>query len=341
MNLFGSQLKGDDKDSFFNGIVGGIVSYAQYYEKKDWRKMASLFTAMGSFPNYFPPTVLYDRFIPILFAYVKSGATSLRPRCCELLVMFTVKLAPPAVVDVYTRVTNELRRSVTCYHRAAYLKIFVFTVEKFSRKFVRERCVESVSELVKDSTAVVRTELAKALLAWRQTLRGSNDQQLVENYTTVSQKLLMDEDELVRGAARQSMDCVRTMEADWSRGTRTGDAEDTLKEAQEGNLTDLVKDLKTNERRHKLKELLRDNEIDGPVRRIPSNQSKPSMLRVPTGGHAAPQSKYTPVSTSKSPQTSSTSVTSKYGPTTTTTTPSSRSKSGVTASSTVAGRPKR
>ena len=341
MALFASQLRGEDKDSFFGGIVGGIVSYTQFYERRDWRKMDALFSAMTSFPNYFSPTVLNDRFIPILFSYIRNGATSLRRKCCELLVLFAKRLPTQLIVDVYNRIHAELRRSNTCYHRSAYLVIVMFSVEHFSRRFVRERCLEFVAEIAKDPTSVVRAELARILPAYRRALRGCGDPQLNDSFSSAAQRLMMDEDELVRSYTRESMECVKSMESDWARSLRTGDMEDSTKESQEGSLTDFIREQKTNERRQKLKELLRENELEGPLRRVPSIQSKPSMARVPTGGHAVPAAKYTPVGSAKSPSSSSSNL-SKYGTVSSNSvSPSSRSKSSTAGAGALLGRPKR
>jgi len=86
--VFNSQLKGEEREQFFNFLVPHLVGYESAVQK-DWRKVSVLFSNFLQFPQYFNGQILHDRFLPILKFHLTKGAAAIKEQCAELLILFS------------------------------------------------------------------------------------------------------------------------------------------------------------------------------------------------------------------------------------------------------------
>lgn len=269
LQTFSAQLRVErERDAFFMSLIAGLQSFDQQ-SQKDWRKTAMLLEAYKSFPEYYSGTVLFDMFIPTLQRHLREGANIIRDTCAQLLMSFTASVRQTnLVVDVFHKVTNDLGKNTSCYQRLNFVRVFSHACDYFSRRFIKERMLELLLELSRDAVAAVRQAVAQTALKVRRVLKPPlttpADQALLDNFQGAVQRLLMDEDELVRNAARDSAEWIEPVEREYGRlmsmksiPPQADDIADKKRDEAEGNLIEAAKEYDKAERRNKLKELLK------------------------------------------------------------------------------------
>ena len=292
--LFNENLPREERPQLFEAALPGIIGYATLFEKTSWRRVDSVLSCMDAFPVYFSSSAIKDTLLPFLFSSLKDGAAPVRRRCAFLIASFASQLHNSALTaEVFQRAHQELRKSQSCYLRVSFVLLFNACSGLFSRRVLRERWVGAMADLQRDPVALVRRAVANALPAWKGVLRGCTDTSYVQGYEGARQRLMMDDDDLVRAAAQEALQSIAADDADMER-LKVRDEEDKRREVDEGNLVDMVKDQKINERRTKLMELLKEGDVEGTARRVPSNLSSKypaskSVTKIPTCATSKPR----------------------------------------------------
>jgi serine/threonine-protein phosphatase 4 regulatory subunit 4 len=268
LSCFSSQMKGDERENFFALVVPALVSFEQQAQK-DWRMVRLLLTAAEKFPVYFSGAVLFDKFAPLLIKHLKEGAMAIRDLCASLLVRFTKNFHNSNnVVEIFAKVTNEFGRSPSCFQRMNYIRVFSAACDSYSRRFIRDRMLDLVQELSKDTVSSIRVAVARTIPKLRRVVKHSSvDQARYDAYQSMCERLQMDDDDFVREATREGLDELDGLEREYARQTAlklvdaADDLEDRKREDEEGSVLELAKEHDKMERRTKLKELLK-NEKD-------------------------------------------------------------------------------
>lgn len=270
LSCFASQLKAEkEREAFFNSLVPAFLSFDQLCQK-DWRRTNMLLDAMVKFPEYYSGQVLYEKFVPILMRLLKDGANVIKDLCADLLMSFAACIHNTAsTVDVFGRIYNEFGKHTSCYQRLNYVRLFSYACEYFSRRFLRERMLELLLELSRDTVVNLRIAVAKVAPKIRKLMRQPfatpQEQTMWDNFQGTLQRLQMDDDELVRNAARDSNEAIEPIDREYLRlatmknpQPTPEDLVDKRREEGEGNLIEAAKEHDKAERRSKLKELLKN-----------------------------------------------------------------------------------
>ncbi|CUG69204.1 Hypothetical protein, putative [Bodo saltans] len=268
LQTFSSQLRTDkERDAFFLALVPAFLSFDQQCPK-DWRKSIMLLDVLSKSHEYYNGQVLFEKFVPPLLRHLSESANIIKDQCAELIMTFAASMRVSSnAVEVFHKLYNEFGKSTSCYQRLNYVRLFACACEQFSRKFLKERMLDLILELSRDQVTSIRIAVAKVAPKIRRVLKGvsqPNEQTQLDNFMNALQRLQMDEDELVREAAREGSDIIEQMERDYNRQQlmrsappSTEDVVDKKREETEGNLIEAAKDFDKAERRSKLKELLK------------------------------------------------------------------------------------
>jgi serine/threonine-protein phosphatase 4 regulatory subunit 4 len=268
LEVFSSQLRGDkERDAFFLSLVPALLSFDQQCPK-DWRKTIMLLDVFTKSHEYYSGQVLYEKFVPTLLRHLSESANIIKDQCAELVMTFTASMRVTTnAVDVFNKLYNDFGKSASCYQRINYVRLFSFACEHFSRKFLKERMLDLILELSRDNVTSIRIAVARVAPKIRRVLKNvslPNEQIQLDNFQGAVQRLQMDDDEMVREAARESSDIIEQIEREYSRQTlmkntaaNPEEVVDKKREEMEGNLVEAAKDYDKAERRSKLKELLK------------------------------------------------------------------------------------
>jgi serine/threonine-protein phosphatase 4 regulatory subunit 4 len=268
LQTFSSQLRSEkERDAFFLSLVPALLSFDQQCPK-DWRKSIMLLDVLSKSHEYYNGQVLFEKFVPPLLRHLSESANIIKDQCAELIMTFTASMRVSSnAVEVFHKLYHEFGRSTSCYQRLNYVRLFSCACEQFSRKFLKERMLDLILELSRDQVTSIRIAVARVAPKIRRVLKSvsqPNEQTQLDNFLNALQRLQMDDDELVREAARESSDIIEQIERDYNRQqlmrsapTSTEDVVDKKREETEGNLIEAAKDFDKAERRSKLKELLK------------------------------------------------------------------------------------
>lgn len=305
LQTFSSQLRTEkERDAFFLALVPALLSFDQQCPK-DWRKSIMLLDVLSKSHEYYNGQVLFEKFIPPLLRHLSESANIIKDQCAELIMTFAASMRVSSnAVEVFHKLYNEFGKSTSCYQRLNYVRLFACACEHFSRKFLKERMLDLILELSRDQVTSIRIAVAKVAPKIRRVLKGvsqPNEQTQLDNFMNALQRLQMDEDELVREAAREGSDIIEQMERDYNRQQlmrsappSTEDVVDKKREETEGNLIEAAKDFDKAERRSKLKELLksekeREETTAGPRKpgaHVPTKRTS-NLTNVPSKPHSS------------------------------------------------------
>eukprot|EP00760_Papus_ankaliazontas_P004483 PhM_4_TR11917/c0_g1_i1/m.80111/K15426/PPP4R4; serine/threonine-protein phosphatase 4 regulatory subunit 4 len=263
--------KAEDREHLLNSVIQPIVQF-EAAVKLRWRNFRVLFEHFELFPKYFKPEHLHDIFIPILFRHIAHGASTLKPRCAYLIIHFTRFLPQSAVVEIFRRINTDLGKSPTYTHRVSYLEVCFHAMQHFSRKFTRDRLLEMIWELSRDPVSHVRMRCAELMPQVKKILKPPVDvpEYMTQLQSTVS-RLLEDEDVEVRHAIQEAQPRLDDLERKFAKYTQAmakgpkalaalqdeDDIADKKREETEDGLLEAAREVDRQERRQKLRELLK------------------------------------------------------------------------------------
>lgn len=267
LTVFSAHLKGDEREHFFTALTPSIVGY-EALVAKDWRRVQVLFSSFAGFPSYFPPQLLCDKFLPLLVRHLQRGAAALKEHCAELIVHFCARLQPAhnqLVVELFSKTINEqFGRSGSCHCRLAFITLFRNCARHYSRRFMRDRLLETVLSLADDHVVALRVALVQLLPDLKKILKPPTDDESAKLFAKALAKLHADHSPEVAEALRAVTPAVDEVEAEFARQAAlritnsADDVADRAREDSEGNLVDLARELEKSERRQKIREMLRN-----------------------------------------------------------------------------------
>jgi hypothetical protein len=260
LDLFATQLRNDERESFFTAAVPHLISYEAAVHK-DWRRSAQLLQCFSHFPRYLPGYVLQAHFIAPLLQHLVNGAAQLRDQCAELLMTFARAIGNNVqIAELLGRVVADFGRGHSCRSRATYVALFRAATLTFSRRFIRARLLEPLLDLSRDPVPNVRIQLARALPTVRRVLRPPIEPEHLPNFQAAVARLRADPDVDVRDAAEAVQGALEELERDLARQAalrlNADDATDRRREDAEGDLLEVAREQEKLERRQKLREML-------------------------------------------------------------------------------------
>lgn len=262
----------DDKFVFIT-CVNPIVSYESTVKFK-WRKVAALLDNFDHFPDFFPLDVLFDKFIPILFRHLQLGTVALKDKCSELIMSFTRRLQNnQQQVEIFNRLIVEYGKSKQYWHRQTFAVACLHCCNHFSRKFFREKMMETMLDLAKDPISNVRRSLCAILPHVKKVLRPPAPVEMLSNFNDKLSRLILDDDREVGDAAREASALIEEWEHEAQK--RPCDDEtrlDLQREEEENALMEAAQEQEKQQRRKALRELIAEGEKNLPPGTATSSQ---------------------------------------------------------------------
>jgi hypothetical protein len=158
--------KPDKIDPFFASITPLIIGYEKEI-KRNWRKVAMLVEHMQNFREWFSPTDLFQRFVPLLVGHLTDGAAALNPQICKTITLFLREFKTQddclkVLVAVRGMVTS-LAKSKSAAGRIAYIHLVAEALNSFSQEFVKMTLLPALVPLAIDRVVNVRCTAARWL----------------------------------------------------------------------------------------------------------------------------------------------------------------------------------
>jgi serine/threonine-protein phosphatase 4 regulatory subunit 4 len=304
LDTFAAQLKGDERESFFQAIVPHISSYEAAVHR-DWRKVAKLLDSFGSFPRYFSAQLIHDRWMPLLMTHLLAGATALKEQCAHLVVQFSKVLGSNLlIVEAFSRIIADFGRSTSCFNRMTFCLLFKSCATAYSRRFLRDRLLQPLLDLAKDPVPNVRIQLVKVLPTVRRTLKAPVEAEHATHFNGAMQRLKQDADPEVQATLLSIAGEMDEIETTFARqaAMRVTNAPDDVRDREleqvEGDLLEVAKEQEKIERRQKLREMLRSEAVitdPGSGRAPPGKGPRPGARP----GYGAPAPSAKPSSTTR------------------------------------------
>ena len=296
LDTFSAQLpKGDERDAFFRAVVPHIVSY-EAEVRRDWRKVASLLDNFPPLPKHFPGPVVHERLLPMLMTHLLTGASAIKEQCAELVVQFSRRLGSNQLtVECFSKLVADFGRSPSCFNRMTYCMIFRSCAAAYSRRFLRDRLLESLLALANDAVANVRIQLVRALPVVRRCLKAPVDAEHVTMFNNAMQRLRDDPDSVVQATLLDVAPEIEEVEQTFARHSamRMTNAPDDVRDREleeaEGDLLEVAKEQERLERRQKLRDMLRSDttHLDAPAKTTGSKTGPRRSVGGPTAATKA------------------------------------------------------
>eukprot|EP00668_Euglena_longa_P018659 GGOE01023254.1.p1 GENE.GGOE01023254.1~~GGOE01023254.1.p1 ORF type:complete len:832 (-),score=177.95 GGOE01023254.1:465-2960(-) len=255
----------NDDRQIFNDCIPAICTYEAAI-KSCWRKVIRFLDQFDQFPAYFSSDVLYEKFIPILFRHMSQNTVEVKDKCAWLIMCFTRKLHNHTQqVEIINRILTEFGRARSYWHRQTFIICCLRCLEHFSRKFFREKMVDTTLELAKDPVANVRRKLCLLLPHIKLVLRPPAPVDLLAIFNERVARLAMDPDKDVADGAREAISRMEEMEDDLLRKQDLGlqDEDERLdgqREEEENTLMEAAHEIEKQQRRKALRELIAEGE---------------------------------------------------------------------------------
>eukprot|EP00906_Rhabdomonas_costata_P010954 RCo015427 len=271
LHHFNQPAPSPDREAFFASCVGPLVAYETAVTKR-WRRVGELLEQFEDFPVFFALDVLYEQFLPILFRHLSTGSMATKDKCAEMIMLFTRKLNNnQQQVEIFGRLLQDFARSRSCWHRQSFVLVCHHCLRFFSRKFFREKFLESALDLAKDPISNVRRALCPLLPHIFRTLRppAAPPEAISMLYERLN-KLCSDPDRDVAAAAAEAQTAVDDINRELKRRSeeRMVDEEERLdaqREDEENNLFEAAQEQEKQQRRRALRELLAEGEKSAPL----------------------------------------------------------------------------
>eukprot|EP00667_Euglena_gracilis_P001958 EG_transcript_1958 len=255
----------NDDRQIFNDCVNVICTYEATI-KSCWRKVIRFLDQFDQFPMYFSSDVLYEKFIPILFRHMSQSTVDVKDKCAWLIMCFTRKLHNHTQqVEIINRILCDFGRSRSYWHRQTFVVCGLRCLEHFSRKFFREKMVDTTLELAKDPVANVRRKLCLLLPHVKFVLRPPAPVDLLAVFNERVARLAMDPDKDVADGARAAIARMEEMEDELLRKQDLGlqdedERNDSQREEEENALMEAAHEIEKQQRRKALRELIAEGE---------------------------------------------------------------------------------
>ncbi|KPA79014.1 hypothetical protein ABB37_05554 [Leptomonas pyrrhocoris] len=264
LDYFRKGIIGAARSSFFAKVLDAVLSWVAV-PLVNWHTMHHVVDIVDRYIDVFEERALMEQVLPLLWSYVKTGATVLKVPCATLLMHIIAGVETPSVqAHVFSKLNADFARASSCYARQAYLLFVKAAFAFFSLRCIRERMLECCLELQRDTVATVRMALARCLPLLSRALRTATPAGALEDeFAMMVERLCEDAEEEVRETAQSYL---RT-----ANGKRRGDhsplhscklneaeeEEDRRREASELPMLEHAKETDKAERRAKLRDLLK------------------------------------------------------------------------------------
>eukprot|EP00796_Vickermania_ingenoplastis_P004346 gene4346-3160_t len=263
LDCFISQFKGSQKTTFFHAVADHLLQVSTDAEvhSPSWRTMEQVLRVIDAYIAHFDEGVLTDSIVPQMFTYIKEGANSLKGLCARIIVRVTHRISNVSQqVTIVSRLSSDFGRSQSCFQRQAFFLFLREICELFSSRFIRERLFEVVQELHRDSVIIVRLAMTRSMVSLGKAVALGNNTPTQDVFSTMVQRLLMDENTTVREAMVAAKDELDKLEVRYKRDAPLKEkdmAEDKRREQAELPLLEAAKESDKAERRAKLRDLLK------------------------------------------------------------------------------------
>lgn len=260
LNCFIKLFKGIHKINFLRHVADRLLELFGA-GKSSWRAIEEALSMLDPYLEHFEEVILTDSVVPQLFECMKVGASSLKGKCARLLIRILHRITNTnQQVVIFRRVNGELGRSSCCFHRQAYIQVMIEACQLHSCRFIRERFLDICQQLHRDPVLLVRLAVSQGMGPLGKVIVLAGDDAMRETFTSMSQRLLMDEDTVIRTTMRSAKDKVDKLEGKYSRdpALRESDLEeDRRREIAELQMLEAAKEADKVERRAKLRDLLK------------------------------------------------------------------------------------
>lgn len=289
LDYFQKSKAGAARQAFFVKVLDAVLSWVGA-PIVNWHTMHHVIDIIERYLDIFEEKTLMEQVVPLLWGYVKTGATVLKKRCATLLMHIAAGIESPAVqAQVFSKLNADFARATSCYSRQAYLYFVKAAFNYFSLRSIRERMLECCLELQRDAVATVRLALAQALPLIARALRTTTPAGALEDeFATMVDRLSEDVDDEVRASAQAYMTAAawqsRTDKIPLHNCKLSAEEEevDRQREAAELPMLEHAKETDKAERRAKLRDLLK-SEREKECGELPS----PGKIRKPISTAAA------------------------------------------------------
>lgn len=289
LDYFRKGKTGAARQAFFASVLDAVLSWVAE-PVVNWHTMHHVVNIVERYLDTYEERSLMEHVVPLLWGYVKTGATVLKKRCAALLMHIAAGMESAAVqAHFFSKLNGDFARATSCYSRQAYFYFVKAAFEYFSLRSIRERMLECALELQRDAVVTVRLALAHALALLSRALRTTTPAGALEDeYAAMVERLCEDPEEEVRVAAQAYMTAAARQSQTSSSPlhccqlTTAEEEEDRRREAAELPMLEHAKETDKAERRAKLRDLLK-SEREKDYGELPS----PGKMRKPISSTTA------------------------------------------------------
>ena len=289
LDYFKNGKGGAARQAFFANVLDAILSWVAG-PIVNWHTMQHVVDIVDRYDDAFEEKALIEQVLPLLWAYVKTGAMILKVQCATLVMHITAGIGNPvAQAHVFSKLNADFARANSCYARQAYFYFVRAAFDFFSLRCIRERMLECCLELQRDAVVTVRLALAQCLPLLSRALRPTTPAGALEDeFAAMAKRLAEDSTAEVRAAAlaytARATEKTRPDKAPARSCSAAAaeEVEDQRREAAELPMLEHAKETDKAERRAKLRDLLK-SEREKEYGELPS----PGKMRKPLTSSAA------------------------------------------------------
>eukprot|EP01112_Ceratiomyxa_fruticulosa_P019163 TRINITY_DN6229_c0_g2_i1.p1 TRINITY_DN6229_c0_g2~~TRINITY_DN6229_c0_g2_i1.p1 ORF type:complete len:952 (-),score=180.52 TRINITY_DN6229_c0_g2_i1:67-2649(-) len=185
------------KTAVFTPVIVPLLECYQSLTSSSWRLQEKIVTQFQHFHKYFPPSVITDKFVPLLMhlllpQYVPAVRSSSAQSLCVLLRYGLRGL--PKRKEICARLINEFGKSDSYWGRSTFIQVCSFMATAFSRKFFKETFFETVLDMASDPVPNVRMRVCSIFPSLKKMIRLPEDTSLLKKLNTYIAHLKNDRD---------------------------------------------------------------------------------------------------------------------------------------------------
>lgn len=198
-SLFESKDDGDSEfaQNIFEDILKVLTDLSEIFERnKKWRLFYSLLNIFQdeTILECFSIHNLNEKYVPFLINSMKNDAYSVRILGCKNLANFMkMNYVSKKKTEILKILYDNFMKSKNFQRRLIYIEFCILTASFLTFNFIKLYILPDIMELSNDKVANIRFKICYILSDLRNCL-GNNDQDLLNKFNNVLQKLSEDKD---------------------------------------------------------------------------------------------------------------------------------------------------
>eukprot|EP01060_Flectonema_neradi_P014050 TRINITY_DN20775_c0_g1_i1.p1 TRINITY_DN20775_c0_g1~~TRINITY_DN20775_c0_g1_i1.p1 ORF type:complete len:760 (+),score=123.76 TRINITY_DN20775_c0_g1_i1:163-2442(+) len=194
LNNFSANITdSDESEQYFTNLIPPIVQWWESHAPRSLAKLQIMYSHVDYFPHYFSVQQLHSVWLPLFIKQLSQGPRAFLSDTARTVIHFSRHLQNSSLEgELLTSLINDFGKSKSYPNRLSFIEICKHLLTYYSRKYFRERVLETILELSKDPVSAVRRRLVLLLPAIRKTLNPPADVDYLSNFIKIIATLQLD-----------------------------------------------------------------------------------------------------------------------------------------------------